>query len=547
MGSAESVAVQPVPRLAGSLGMEKPLQMLHETLVAADDYEVDDEDIDMLVALTRTSLLSHVCNPRDVRECAKQPPPRYKNRLLQDIATASLDLKPATVILHVYDLMDELQAANALLAFKVHGVTVGGAFHVGVEVYGNEWTYGTLGVCCEAPRTAAEHIYRCSICLGDTKLTQREVATVLHQMCQRWRGKDYELLDKNCCRFSSEFCERLGVGPMPYFLDRFARLLGGGRAVGKGALELGGKVRALVLGGGQASQVTSAASEVQVQNKLAAMAQQGPPTPSLPSRAPSRGGGEQSDVRGPLVFPIGAVVEYRSSTNGTWIPAKVLRYDARSRCYDLDCRMQAQPANIRWPQDRMPLQVAASPLPVPLRPSGVDDNVPPERPLGLQDAQPPSPMDEWPNPDVPQPSVPMIAGRDCEHACRGQHHGFCSRPAVRAASPEIVVKEKSAIGSPKLVVAPAAAQVVCDDLSESAAHKESAQQSLPGQSAEAAYAVGEIVEYESSQGWIPAKVFHFFPAKGVYDLDCKLQVPPQKLRKRQFLDHEELQEEVEDV
>jgi len=40
--------------------------------------------------------------------------------------------------------------------------TIGGAFHSGVEVFGNEWSYGKRGVTCQPPRTAEDHVYRCS-------------------------------------------------------------------------------------------------------------------------------------------------------------------------------------------------------------------------------------------------------------------------------------------------------------------------------------------------------------------------------------------------
>jgi len=46
----------------------------------------------------------------------------------------------------------------------------------------------------------------------------------------------------------------------------------------------------------------------------------------------------------------------------------------------------------------------------------------------------------------------------------------------------------------------------------------------------AAYPAGSAVEYNSaSSGWIPTKVVAFNPALGLYDLECKIQVPPQKI------------------
>ena len=45
--------------------------------------------------------------------------------------------------------------------------TIGGAFHSGVEVFGNEWSYGKRGVTCQPPRAAEDHVYRCSNLAAD--------------------------------------------------------------------------------------------------------------------------------------------------------------------------------------------------------------------------------------------------------------------------------------------------------------------------------------------------------------------------------------------
>mmetsp|Transcript_3681 Transcript_3681/g.9351 ORF Transcript_3681/g.9351 Transcript_3681/m.9351 type:complete len:558 (+) Transcript_3681:69-1742(+) len=528
MGNADSV--QPLPRLSGSLGMQKPLQLLQDTMRPESAEVEDDDDADVFVALTRTSLLSHVCNPRDVREWVAQPPPVYKNRLLQDVPTSSVTLRPCSVLLHIYDLMDELQAANGLLAFKMTGLSVGGAFHAGVEVFGNEWTYGTLGVCCEAPRTAEAHVYRCSIPLGETKLVEREVATVLHTMCRRWRGKDYEILDKNCCRFSAEFCDKLGVGPMPAFIDRFARLLGNGRAVGRGAMELGGKVRAMVLGAGKS--VPQDQEYAPAVDSCLCLERQRRRIPKLVAE-------DSRSNRGPIKFPIGAVVEYHSNTNRIWIPAKVLRYDDKSGTYDLDCRAEARPQNIRWPQQPVPREVAGATQNL------LNETVPQELPEfhcmagGSASSQrsPPSSSEAGRTVARPQEGDVMLelsGGRANAHETCANAQSCCTaRP--RATSPEIVFED-----SKRVILG------ISVDMSPKLSHRECysdapVRSASPGafglpvtdDEEQPKFVPGTIVEYESSLGWISAKVFHYYPSKGVYDLDCKGQVPPCKLRPKQ--------------
>mmetsp|Transcript_26207 Transcript_26207/g.61157 ORF Transcript_26207/g.61157 Transcript_26207/m.61157 type:complete len:809 (+) Transcript_26207:110-2536(+) len=56
-------------------------------------------------------------------------------------------------------------------------------------------------------------------------------------------------------------------------------------------------------------------------------------------------------------------------------------------------------------------------------------------------------------------------------------------------------------------------------------------QTLPPGGAAGQFAPGTVVEYNSaSQGWILARVLSYDPASGTYNLDCKQQVPPAKLR-----------------
>eukprot|EP00928_Gymnodinium_smaydae_P025403 TRINITY_DN20234_c0_g1_i1.p1 TRINITY_DN20234_c0_g1~~TRINITY_DN20234_c0_g1_i1.p1 ORF type:complete len:143 (-),score=24.98 TRINITY_DN20234_c0_g1_i1:107-535(-) len=58
--------------------------------------------------------------------------------------------------------------------------------------------------------------------MGHTELSQDEVQEILEDLCDEWRGIEYDLLRKNCCHFSEEFCRRLGVGPFPTWVLNLA-------------------------------------------------------------------------------------------------------------------------------------------------------------------------------------------------------------------------------------------------------------------------------------------------------------------------------------
>ncbi|CAE7513155.1 desi2 [Symbiodinium natans] len=94
-----------------------------------------------------------------------------------------------------------------------------GAFHAAVEVHGREWSYGQTargpGIFENQPAACGQHSYREAIHMGFTDFSPFEVQMILAEMAKRWRGRDYDVLSKNCCHFSDELCQLLGVGQLP--------------------------------------------------------------------------------------------------------------------------------------------------------------------------------------------------------------------------------------------------------------------------------------------------------------------------------------------
>eukprot|EP00913_Durusdinium_trenchii_P027248 g25564.t1 len=92
---------------------------------------------------------------------------------------AEVDCAPAsTVFLNVYDLAPATSGLNSLLCNTM--VKTFGAFHAAIEVYGTEWGFyrqpepEVCGVCrSRRPRHHPVHVYRQSVNLGQTELTER--------------------------------------------------------------------------------------------------------------------------------------------------------------------------------------------------------------------------------------------------------------------------------------------------------------------------------------------------------------------------------------
>lgn len=140
--------------------------------------------------------------------------------------------KGLRVLLHVYDVSQEesIQKLNRVLAHKDSPLKLGGVFHAGVEVNGLEWSFGFSasetrpGVSCVEPKTHPQHHYRQTVNMLRTPMSAEEIAAVISDLIEEYPGDDYDLLRRNCCHFADDFCRRIGVGGIPGWVHRLARL-----------------------------------------------------------------------------------------------------------------------------------------------------------------------------------------------------------------------------------------------------------------------------------------------------------------------------------
>jgi len=135
------------------------------------------------------------------------------------------------VHLHIYDVSkhEHIQKLNRILAHKSSPLKLGGVFHTGVEVNGLEWSFGltmhdNTGVCCSKPKSHWQHHYRQTVLLRSTGVPEEEIACIVTRLIEEYPGHGYNLLRRNCCHFADDFCRRLGVGGIPGWVHRLARL-----------------------------------------------------------------------------------------------------------------------------------------------------------------------------------------------------------------------------------------------------------------------------------------------------------------------------------
>jgi len=134
------------------------------------------------------------------------------------------------VFVHIYDVSQQasIQRINALFSHKFSPFRFGGLFHAGVEVDGQEWSFGFTswgtGVHSAVPKKHPLHHYRETIVLDHTVLKSAQIKAVLDAMTLEYQGRMYHLVRKNCCHFAADLCQRLGAGQLPEWVTRFANI-----------------------------------------------------------------------------------------------------------------------------------------------------------------------------------------------------------------------------------------------------------------------------------------------------------------------------------
>eukprot|EP00929_Paragymnodinium_shiwhaense_P021450 TRINITY_DN1398_c1_g1_i1.p1 TRINITY_DN1398_c1_g1~~TRINITY_DN1398_c1_g1_i1.p1 ORF type:complete len:658 (-),score=160.71 TRINITY_DN1398_c1_g1_i1:53-2026(-) len=155
---------------------------------------------------------------------SKAPPAKDKKGNALPAPKAS-SVMQVPVLLNVYDLGESstLKKINSLSS-----LVGGGVFHAGVEVFGTEWSYGFTdcpgsGVNSCLPRLHPGHTYKCTVHMGESKLSKASIEQLLGRMADEWQGEDYHLTNQNCLEFCTTLTQALGVGKIPSWVDRYGR------------------------------------------------------------------------------------------------------------------------------------------------------------------------------------------------------------------------------------------------------------------------------------------------------------------------------------
>jgi len=200
-------------------------------------------------AQRRSKSVSYLLTHADVDEAKKKKTPKVKS--VQDAVKASADgdhhatvsknplrfraapeepiavlSQSPEVLLHIYEVGELSPGVQKMLA-TVLGKS---AFHVGVEVYGEEHAFGQhvasgmSGITSSKfPKSHAVHRYKETLSLGRTSMSPDEVRSLLTAMASMWLANEYHPLRRNCVNFAEELCHRLDVNQPPAYIGALSR------------------------------------------------------------------------------------------------------------------------------------------------------------------------------------------------------------------------------------------------------------------------------------------------------------------------------------
>jgi hypothetical protein len=270
---------------------------------------------------------------------------------------------PATVVINTY-WMRTVQMKKGRMERTTGGIGLSwgqkflkdllGIYHVGVEVHGEEYTFGNYrapnfqrlgversGVVKHRPRQPGVHCeFKQNVSVGTTTRSVAEVEAICAELGKsQYLAASYNRINHNCVDFARSLCAQLGAGDVPGWCYR-------GATAAK-ALGIAAGSRAAEEDDDEDNEEENNVPEENVADREAASivklpqsgAPQRPYCKALPAGIAQR------------VFEVGERVHYFSRTNAQWIPAVVLGHNAHEEgaggvawSYCLDVQNVAPPS-----------------------------------------------------------------------------------------------------------------------------------------------------------------------------------------------------------
>jgi len=138
------------------------------------------------------------------------------------IATSDVDSQQGNKVwLHVYDIGPLALRLNQMVLRHANL----GAFHCGIEVFGDEWSFSGVyeawddpticGVRRNEPKRDPFFLYRESMMLGHTPVSDDAIEDIIFTLREEWPANSYHPVLRNCVTFAEAFAQVLQA-PEPF-------------------------------------------------------------------------------------------------------------------------------------------------------------------------------------------------------------------------------------------------------------------------------------------------------------------------------------------
>ena len=99
-----------------------------------------------------------------------------------------------------------------------------GFYHVGIEIYGTEYSYNKDGIFSVQPKTITKYPLRETIYLGDTNKNFHDIYSLILNLEKQFTSENYNSINNNCNHFCNTFIQHLSVSKIPDYINRLNNL-----------------------------------------------------------------------------------------------------------------------------------------------------------------------------------------------------------------------------------------------------------------------------------------------------------------------------------
>tara|TARA_B100001093_G_scaffold428333_1_gene423109 strand:+ start:389 stop:892 length:504 start_codon:yes stop_codon:yes gene_type:complete len=99
-----------------------------------------------------------------------------------------------------------------------------GFYHIGIEIYGTEYSFNKEGIFSIPPKTISKYPLRETIFLGDTNKNFHDIYSLILNLKREYTIENYNPFNNNCNHFCNAFIQHLSVSKIPEHISRLNNL-----------------------------------------------------------------------------------------------------------------------------------------------------------------------------------------------------------------------------------------------------------------------------------------------------------------------------------